>query len=67
MGDISALVKSYTELPPEQLQASLKQATISAGGGDMAGAVQIVMHNVESERGFNTIWIDQTTMLLAVR
>jgi len=63
MGDISALVKSYTELPAEQLQTSLKQATISAGGGDMAGAVQIVMHNVNQNGDSMTIWIDQKTML----
>ena len=63
MGDISALVKSYTELSPEQLQASLKQASISAGEGDLAGAVQIVMHNVNQNGDSMTIWIDQTTML----
>lgn len=63
MEDISALVKSYTEVPPERLQASLKQATISAGGGDLAGAVQIVMHNVNQNGDSMTIWIDQTTML----
>ena len=63
MGDISALVKSYTELPPEQLQAALKQATFSAGNGDMAGAVQIVMHNVNQNGDSMTIWIDRTAML----
>ena len=63
MGDISALVKSYTELPPEQMQAALKQATFSAGAGDMAGAVQIVMHNVNQNGDSMTIWIDRTAML----
>lgn len=63
MEDISALVKSYTELPPEQLQASLKQASISAGEGDLAGAVQIAMHNVIQNGDSMTIWIDRTTML----
>jgi hypothetical protein len=63
MGDISALVKSYTELPPEQLQGALKQATFSAGDGDMAGAVQIVMRNVNQNGDSMTIWIDRTAML----
>jgi hypothetical protein len=63
MGDISTLVKSYTELRPEQLQASLKQATFSAGEGDMSGAVQIVMHNVNQNGDSMTIWIDRTAML----
>jgi hypothetical protein len=63
MGDIAALVKSYAELPPEKLQSSLKQATISPGEGDMSGAVQIVMHNVNQNGDSMTIWIDKTTML----
>jgi hypothetical protein len=63
MQDISALVKSYTELPPQQLQASLKQATFSQGEGDMAGSVQIAMHNVIQNGDSMTIWIDRTAML----
>jgi hypothetical protein len=63
MEDISNLVKSYTELPPEQLQAALKQATFSAGSGDMAGSVQILMHNVNQSGDQMTIWIDRTAML----
>jgi len=63
MNDIAALVKSYTELPPEQLQASLKQAAFSPGEGDMAGSVQIVMRNVNQSGDSMTIWIDRTAML----
>ena len=63
MGEISALVKSYTELPPERLQASLKQATLSPGQGDMAGSVQMVMRDVIQSGDSMTIWIDSTTML----
>jgi hypothetical protein len=63
MEEISALVKSYAELPPEKLQASLKQATISAGAGDLTGAIQIVMQNVNQNGDSMTIWIDQTTTL----
>lgn len=63
MEEISALVKSYTELSPEQLQASLKQAAFSAGQGDMDGSVQIVMQNVIQKGDSITIWIDRTTML----
>ncbi|HEV7398258.1 MAG TPA: hypothetical protein VGN86_17230 [Pyrinomonadaceae bacterium] len=63
MNDIAALVKSYTELPPEQLQASLKQAAFSPGAGDMAGSVQIVMRNVIQSGDSMTIWIDRTAML----
>ena len=63
MNDIAALVKSYTELPHEQMQASLKQAAFSPGEGDMAGSVQIVMHNVNQSGDSMTIWIDRTAML----
>ena len=63
MEEISALVKSYTELSPERLQASLKQAAFSAGQGDMDGSVQIVMQNVIQKGDSMTIWIDRTTML----
>ena len=63
MEEISALVKSYTELSPERLQASLKQAIFSAGQGDMDGSVQIVMQNVIQKGDSITIWIDRTTML----
>jgi len=63
MHNIVALVKSYTELPPQQMQASLKQATFSQGEGDMAGSVQIVMRNVNENGDSMTIWIDRTAML----
>jgi hypothetical protein len=63
MEEISALVKSYTELPPDQLQAALKQAAFSPGQGDMNGSVQIVMHNVIQQGDSMTIWIDRTAML----
>lgn len=63
MDQIGALVKSYTELPPEQLQASLKQASFSPGDADMAGSVQVVMHNVIQTGDSMTIWIDRTAML----
>jgi hypothetical protein len=63
MQEIVALVKSYTELPSQQLQASLKQAAFSPGEGDMTGSVQIVMHNVIQNGDSMTIWIDRTAML----
>lgn len=63
MQEISALVKSYTELPPQQLQASLKQAAFSPGEGDMGGSVQILMLNVIQQGDSMTIWIDRTAML----
>lgn len=63
MDKIAALVKSYTELPPDQLQTSLKQAAFSPGEGDMTGSVQIVMHNVIQSGDSMTIWIDRTAML----
>ena len=63
MDEIGALVKSYTELPPQQLQAALKQAAFSPGEGDMNGSVQIVMHNVIQQGDSMTIWIDRTAML----
>ena len=63
MHDIVALVKSYTELPHQQMQASLKQATFSQGDGDMSGSIQIVMRNVNQNGDSMTIWIDRTAML----
>lgn len=63
MNDIAALVKTYTELPHDQMQASLKQAAFSPGEGDMAGSVQILMRNVNQNGDSMTIWIDRTAML----
>jgi len=63
MHDIVALVKSYTELPHQQMQASLKQATFSRGDGDMSGSIQIVMRNVNQNGDSMTIWINRTAML----
>jgi len=63
MQDIVTLVKSYTELPHEQMQAALKQASFSPGEGDMAGSVQILMRNVNQSGDSMTIWIDRTAML----
>ncbi len=63
MNDITALVTSYTELPQQQLQASLQRATFSRGQGDMAGAVQIQMNNVIQQGDLLLIWIDRTALL----
>ena len=63
MNDITALVTSYTELPQQQLQASLQRATFSRGQGDMAGAVQIQMNNVIQQGDLLLLWIDRTALL----
>jgi hypothetical protein len=63
MQDIVALVKSYTDLPHERMQAALKQAAFSPGEGDMAGSVQVLMRNVNQNGDSMTIWIDRTAML----
>lgn len=63
MQEISALVKSYAEIPPDQLQAALKQGSFSPGQGDMQGAIQVQMHNVNQRGDSLTLWIDQQAML----
>jgi regulatory protein YycI of two-component signal transduction system YycFG len=63
MEEIAALVKSYSELPHERLQASLKQGVFTLGQGDMQGAIQIQMHNVVQPGDSLTLWIDKTAML----
>ena len=63
MEDIAQLVKSYTELPHEQMQAALQKAMFSPGQGDMAGSVQIQMQNVIQQGDSMTIWIDRQAML----
>ena len=63
MEGIASLVKSYTELPPERLQAVLKQAAFSQGQGDMQGAIQVKMLNVIQRGDSLTLWIDQAAML----
>lgn len=63
MGDIAALVKSYGEVPHDQLQAALKQAAFSDGQGDMNGAIQIQMRNVNQPGDSLTLWIDKSAML----
>ena len=63
MEGIASVVKSYTELPHEQLQAALKQAAFSPGQGDMAGSVQIQMSNLIQQGDSLTIWIDEGALL----
>jgi len=63
MEGIAALVKSYTELQPQQLQSALKQAAFSPGQGDMNGSVQIQMANLLQQNDSLTIWIDEGTLL----
>jgi hypothetical protein len=63
MEDIAALVKSYTVIPPDQLRAALKQSSLTQGQGDMQGAFQVQMQNVNQQGDSITIWIDQSAML----
>lgn len=63
MEGIASLVKSYTELPPEQLQSALKQAAFSPGQGDMNGSIQIQMSNLRQQGDSLTIWIDEGALL----
>jgi hypothetical protein len=63
MEGIAALVKSYTELQPQQLQSALKQAAFSPGQGDMDGSIQIQMTNLLQHGDSLTIWIDQGALL----
>jgi hypothetical protein len=63
MEDIATLIKSYTELPPDRMQAALKQGAFSQGQGDMQGAIQIQMNNVNQQGDSFTLWIDQKAML----
>jgi len=63
MEGIASLVKSYTELQPQQLQSALKQAAFSPGQGDMDGSIQIQMANLLQQGDSLTIWIDQGALL----
>ena len=63
MEGIAALVKSYTELQPQQLQSALKQAEFSPGQGDMNGSIQIRMASLLQRGDSLTIWIDQGALL----
>jgi hypothetical protein len=63
MEGIASLVKSYAELPPEQLQSALKKAVLTPGQGDMSGSVQIQMANLLQQKDSLTIWIDEGTLL----
>ena len=63
MEGIASLVKSYTELQPQQLQSALKQASFSPGQGDMDGSIQIQMANLLHRGDSLTIWIDQGAFL----
>lgn len=63
MEGIASLVKSYTELQPQQLQSALKQAEVSPGQDDMNGSVQIRMANLLQRGDSLTIWIDQGALL----
>jgi hypothetical protein len=63
MEGIAAVVKSYTELPPEKLQAALKQAAFSEGQGDMGGSIQIKMSGVLQPGDSLTLWLDREALL----
>lgn len=63
MQDISALVKSYTQLPPDQLKSALGQAKFQDGQGDMAGSVQITMAGVLQTGDSLTFWVDKNALL----
>ena len=63
MAGIAAVVKSYTELPPDQLQAALKQAAFSEGQGDMAGTIQVQMNGVLQPGDSLTLWLDREALL----
>jgi hypothetical protein len=63
MEGIAAVVKSYTELPPDKLQAALKQANFSEGQGDMAGSIQIQMGGVLQTGDSLTLWLDREALL----
>jgi hypothetical protein len=63
MEGIASLVKSYTELQPQQLQSAIKQAAFSPGQGDMNGSVQIQMANLLEQGDSLTIWIDEGALL----
>jgi len=63
MEGIASLIKSYTELPPEQLQAALKKASFSQGQGDMNGSIQIQMASVLQQGDGLTLWIDSEALL----
>ncbi len=63
MEGIAAVVKSYTELPPEKLQAALKQAAFSEGQGDMGGSIQIKMSDVLQPGDSLTLWLDREALL----
>jgi hypothetical protein len=63
MEGIAAVVKSYTELPPEKLQVALKQATFSEGQGDMGGSIQIQMSGVLQTGDSLTLWLDRNALL----
>lgn len=60
---IAGLVKSYTEIPHEQLQTAMQKASFSAGEGEMNGAVQISMSGVIQNGDSFKIWIDRQAML----
>lgn len=63
MEGIASLIKSYTELPPDQLQAALKRAAVSQGQGDMGRSIQIQMSSVLQRGDSLTLWIDQGALL----
>jgi hypothetical protein len=63
MEEIASLVKSYTELRPEQFQSALTKGIFSLGQGEMSGAMQIQMSNVLQQGDELTLWIDRSSML----
>jgi hypothetical protein len=59
--DLSNLVKSYSQVPPDQLQRFMANATITQGTGPQQGLVLIQGKGLLQPGDAMTMWVDPTT------
>ncbi len=63
MQGLIALVKSYTNVPPDQMKAAMARAEKAPGQGELQGAIGLKLTNVVQDKDAMTLWIVPSTML----
>jgi hypothetical protein len=63
MEDLSNLVKSYSQVPPDQMQRFMANATITQGAGPQQGLVLIQGKDLLQPGDAMTMWVDPTTFM----
>jgi hypothetical protein len=64
MQDLVQLVTSYAHIPPEQMQAFVKNASFSLGQAPHEGTLKIAGQNAVEPGDAMNIWVDKQTLMM---